>query len=330
MNTQNTGRIAAISMALFAIVMVFGSNVAFAANNGRPLNYTIQILDSAYAHASCKTNFTATYVGQIVALVPGMSNISSQVTILQQDTSQLQTYAQAGNTSGFDSYVIGTYDPQLKTISQDVKAGFKSNNITNSTRQTIRSDRASDLVVEENCSFSALKQFATARIGLYQYYIGQYSNQTKVISRFNISTANLTALLNNANATIILPLQNALQNSTNSSQLEAALNQYCLFNGCAGGISDHLAAHFVYSKVGIILGAVEQRNPNYNKTEAQAATSDLNNASATLQQVGTQKYQDGQSVTIWSNLRNAGREVRHMIDQFDATLTASKTPSSTT
>lgn len=295
---------ALILISSFALV----SAGVFAANS----IVTQAALNAAMAHVSCKTNFTAAFIGDLGAAAPQLANLSNYSSALSQDAVQLQAYASADNVTGFRSYVQGTYDPEMLTTRIDVAQRVLNAGLTRSVIVRLRQEWNTTYTAYQSCDFSALKLFADAKVAGYEQILAAYSSQDANLSSRGIDTANLTLIVQNANNAVVQPLQAAINGAKNASQLQAAINGYCLFDGCAGGVNGHVSAYMTWARAQAILGKLESLNKT-NATATAQVNADLGSSKAELGLVGTAAYAGSQETVVWSNLTAASALVKKMI-----------------
>ena len=117
-----------------------------------------------------------------------------------------------------------------------------------------------------------------------------------------------------ANSTIVLPFESAINDATNVSQLEAAVQRFCLFDGCPNGIDGHLAAHFDYDKLSAVVAKLQTYNLTRNQTtELNTAQGYLSAADSALAQAGISKYTT--SDNPWGDLENASSTLRQVLER---------------
>lgn len=308
--------IAAIALAFFAVAgfVPYTSGLNF-----KGINNNQSVLQAAFAQASCKSNFTVAYVDDAIGLVPSFSVMNSSLATLKQDTSQLDGYVSQDNASLYRSYLRGTFDPELTSITQQFKSVKKNATISNSTRHQLKADYNSTKAAESSCEFSAVKQYADLRISIFEAVVAQYQQLEQNITAKGVGGAGMSSTIQGAQNDVITPLQGAINSATNVSQLKTAVDSYCLFNGCdtasaSGAVDYHLAANFDYQKLSAILAYIQASGAYANQTaNITAAQGYLNNASTMLAQVGTSKYVPPQNATVWDNLGHAASTIRSVL-----------------
>jgi hypothetical protein len=203
------------------------------------------LLNYSYQNLLCKTDFTFGYATNVIAVTEN-GTINSQVTALETDTATAKADLYLGNASVYTNYVQNTYDPQLKLVGSDIHATISARglSLSQSNLTQLFSDYNKSKAAYLNCSSNTLKAFAQARINQYKWDISSAENKTAKLQAKGLNVSNLESLALSANTTIVVPLQNAVSASTNSSQIQAALQRYCLYDGCKNGTNFHFAAHY--------------------------------------------------------------------------------------
>jgi hypothetical protein len=110
----------------------------------------------------------------------------------------------------------------------------------------------------------------------------------------------------------------AVSSATNSSQLKAALQIYCQYNGCKSGINFHFAAQSTLVAEQAVLDKIKS-NPNSGQYSSQIgqAQTDLTNAQNTLNAVGTNIYQGTQQTDVWNALHDAHGIIKQLWSQLN-------------
>ena len=302
---------------ILSIAAVLGAGVAFAAGNPLSLinqQQSMLVLNAAYQYAGCKANFTETVLSDVVTDVPSLSNLTGQVTSVKTAYAELGTYASSGNVSGYTAYQKSIFDPSITSAAAALKSGFGSANLTSNEISTIRAQFSTQQTVLQNCYFGALKAYGNAKVSAYKQILaaadGVAANiSAKVNSSHVPGGINVTPLyqaVQAANTTAVVPLQTAISQATNASQLKAAIQGYCLFDGCQNGVNAHLDAHYVTALFNIGINKL-QTTPGivYSTSNLTIVKDDVANASTALGQAGTSPFTAQQNQTIWNNLRSA-------------------------
>lgn len=282
----------------------------------RPM-YNQTLLGFAEGQVNCKTNFTKSFESQIVQLIPNASSqLGPQIATLGQDTAQLQTYANSGEMSTFKGYVQGAYDSELMTINKMFVPAIMASKPTNATIHQLLSEYNATKASYESCSFSGIKADALQVVQIYQNQIAMYNQQIAGLSKYGVNTAQMSSDISGANATILVPLQNAINSAQNTSQIQSALQSYCLFDECSGGTNYHLAAKFSADKLTAILNLAETLNSTKNQqANLSQVQSNINSAKAMIQQAGSSEYTSSQETQIFSYLQQAGSQLKAILQK---------------
>jgi len=284
-----------------------GSSVALSARLNQ-LNGTL--LQTAFAQANCKVNFTVSYLDQAIQVIPNASTqLSGSISTLDQVSIQLQSYESGGSVSSYRAYVTGAFDPALSSIRSVFKTAVRSANPTPSQVQQLYRDYNSTISQYRQCEFSSLKQFALNKLSYYQTALSSYQQEAINLSAKGLQVGAMESDVSTANSTIVLPFSAAINSATNASQLEAAIRGYCLFDGCSGGLNGHLAAHFGYDKLSAVAAKLQTYNLTANQTaELNTARGYLSAADSALSQAGTSGYTA--ATDPWGDLHNASAALR--------------------
>jgi hypothetical protein len=295
-----------LTYAMIPVLAIAAAALAFA---GASVAVNQTILGYSYNFTNCKTNFTTSYLAQIsryTANSTRASALGAAESNLTQYSLELKSYAASGDVTSYRSYLAGTYDPELSRIRGLAVLALGAGNTTAaSTAQLITYYNGAKSQYEK-CAYSSLRQFATEKLNAYQQQLAQHEAQADNLSSKGVDVSVLRGDISAANSTVVVPFAAAISQSTNSTELQAAINKYCLFDGCPKGINAHLDAHFSSDLVTAIISKAQTFNLTANQSAAvSVAQGDLAKASSALQQAGTSAYTSGQEATIWSSLRSA-------------------------
>lgn len=99
-------------------------------------------------------------------------------------------------------------------------------------------------------------------------------------------------------------------------QIKAALDSFCLYNGCKTSENFHFAAASAIQvdQARLNVLAVKNSTTSYQALVNQAQL-DFGNAQTALNQVGSNKYQGTQSSDIWNDIK-AAADVIHQLQQI--------------
>ncbi len=267
------------------------------------------LLQSAFVNARCKTNFTTAYIGKVAATVPSLSSLGQYSTSLQGDTARLSILASAGNVTAYRSYVSGTFDPDLDRIAKNFSSSIRAANLSANVIAELRFNYNTTLASYKTCNMESAKEYALQKLNMFNNSIRNYQEQASDLSSKGLNVSSLNLLLQNAQSQIVSPFENAVNTATNTSQIYAAINTYCLFDGCKNGTSFHLAAHFSLQSLTLQLNYLET-DKNLSGSSLASANLDLNNASSILQTVGIKSYANGQGDNIFDNLSAASKAMQ--------------------
>ena len=290
-------------VALLGVVII--SSVGFAQSEDS------QSLSSAMAHATCKIDFTVLLINSTTSKVPSQV-LTDDSGKLSQDKMSLQTFVANNDVDGFRAYIHNTFDADLKKTRDDISDVRK--NLTNTTKQMLEQSYKTLRASFEGCSLDSLKKHGDSVVEKDNKILGRYQAKADNLKSRGIDTAGLNAIISDAKAQIVTPLQNAINNATNNSQVHSALKQYCLFDSCKNGINFHLGAKFEIEKLNEILVFAKINNTNTtvaNKiTEAQNY---LASAKSVLDSAGTSQLTAQQEQQIWGSIRSAEKDLKEVL-----------------
>lgn len=268
-------------------------------------------LASAMDVVVCRTDFTVGVLDSMIDRVPGASGLGDSVDELEEDTAQLQQYADAGDVDGFKTYLRGTYESHLRDAKQEVLEARRTANLSSDTRAELRADYDALRAEYDGCNFNGLKRAAQAKIDGYGRFLDRAEEKTNNLAGKGVETGGLLSLISDARSQIVAPLQSAVDAADNASEVKDAFGQYCLFNGCPDGTNFHFAAKFEIEKLDGILAVVgENATAAGLGADVDGIQADLDSAEAGLVSAGTDQFNDKQ---VWNGIRAASDGLRDLM-----------------
>ena len=274
------------------------------------------LLTGAYDLVECHTDFEVGVINSIDTAVP-QANLSSYADTLTSDTEQLKTYTDANDSESFKSFLRGTYEPDVRTANQaikDVRKNFHSWNVSIGTIKNLKDSYSSLKTSFDSCKVDSLKQAGNGKVTAYQTILSTHTERANKLSEKGIDASGMLSVISGAQATIVIPLQNAISSATTGKEIGDAVRGFCLANGCKDGLNYHFYAKFELAKLTAIL--------NYIKANATAAglgtqvtsvQTDLANAQSALDAVGTAKYDPTNEKAVWDNLKDAAKTTKEIM-----------------
>ena len=281
-------------------------------------------MNATLAQVTCQANYLTGYIGDAISVIP---NINS--TAISTDSSKIATDLQTVTTD-----VTNDNKTQFKTDLPTLRADFKSGRLdlnsavktstpTKTERSQLRSDMASLGTAERSCMFAAEQQSAQAKIASFQFAIQQEQTRSHKLYLRGFDTTQLNQTISQAQ-TNLGNLAAAISSATNSTQLKAALQSYCQYDGCKSGTNFHFAAQSALDAEQAALNAItSNQNSGQYSTQISQAQANLTNAQNTLSTVATGQYQGTQSTDVWTDLHDA----QGIINQIWHDLNGHKTSS---
>ncbi len=193
---------------------------------------------------------------------------------------------------------------QFRTIHSD---------LINVSTQIFLSRHLTTVLTQRYSDYSAI-------LANYSALVAKWSNTTDSLTNSTLNVSALTEVLNNANQTILMPIENAIV-SNNTQSMKLALQDYCLYDSCQANSSSvynfHLAAQFALNTVNArymqIQSLAQAKNvsvSNY-QTDYQSTQSELSSI--------LPNYDDAQTqAVLWSDIG----KVSH--DEFQIRLALNK------
>ena len=281
--------------------------------NAAKLQVIGQVLSTAGEAATCQTNLVSTVAGALSQLSSNTTDLQTQMTIVQQDNTRLQTYASAGNLTAFNKYLRETYNKDVSTLQHLWNAELRTSSLNASAMSALKQSFEAAKATSQSCELVALKAYADGKVADFNLTLDHYQNVSDALAGKGLDTSSLNAIVNNASAAIIMPLKNAIDGATNSSQVRNALDMYCMFNGCKNGVNYHLAARFDIQKLELIAEKLQSINSTaINQTAVAQGLSALSDAANALASVGTSAYTTATHDAVWDSIKAAVEDLKHI------------------
>lgn len=284
------------------------------------LPYLASAMEGSYAQdLSCRIDFNVAVMNSMISVSPAnsTSGLQSSVTTLTNDKSQLQNLTNTTDYKGFNQQ----YANDMKGVRQTVSLWRRSfgENLTLSNKGTLVSSYSAAETAFNQCRVGSLQQMGQNRITNYQKQISQFQNVSDRLASKGFDASSLNTLLQDAQTTIVQPLQSAISAANDSASMQQALESYCLFDGCTNGTNFHLEAKFDWTKYNIVYQDLQNNSAAFNLSTSMLsqAAQGLSNAQTTLSQVGTSAYQPTQSQTIESSLKSVAQALSSLIEEVN-------------
>ena len=186
----------------------------------------------------------------------------------------------------------------------------------NSTRASIDQTKASLQASVQEQKNQIYIEIGTQRLDNYNKVLSAENGQIANMSAKGYDVSGLQAVVSDAQANVVTPLQNAVDTG-NGTVIKAQLKAACLDNGMP--YSDHYAAKINLAR----LTAVDNKLlAMVNNTTIQGQLSDVNakltNVQGQLNTIGTNPYTGSQKDDVWNGLKAAAQELKTAISEINA------------
>ncbi len=278
-------------------------------------------LQSYADRAACNIDFHSKVISGTADRVPQAAALKDWAAKIARDESQLKNLAAAGDADAFHKFVKETLSSDLKAADsavRDERKNFKAYNTTEDTKEALKNDYKTGHDAFAACEKQGNIKVAQQRVNAYSRFLSQRQDELDKLAKRNITTTGVSAIIADAQTTIVKPLQDAV-GSADAEKATAALKQYCLFDGCRNGTNFHFSAKFEQARLAALLAQV--------KPEADAAglssqlakiQGSLDDSKSALRSVGTADYKSTQSNQVWSPLKSAAEALRKLRQDLNA------------
>ena len=301
--------------ALIACVMIVLPSAAFA-DSGPRSQYATQQLQVRLASMTCSNAYLDGYLGNVVTTINNSTttaSLSTDIAKTSTDFATLQSDVTASNTTQFQTDVK-TYNADSRTANLAAHAMLKTVH-SKTINAALKSETHQLRPTENSCLFAAKQQKANLKTEMYNHDLARAQNMTNKMAMRGADTTGINKVIGNATAQI-QEFELAVQNAQNGTQLKAALDSFCLYNGCKTPGNFHFAAATAIqvdqAKLNVL--AAKNNTASYQTLVGQAQA-DLDNANTALNQVGSNKYQGTQSSDVWNDIK-AAADLIHQLQQL--------------
>ncbi|HTX44578.1 MAG TPA: hypothetical protein VMC61_07575, partial [Methanocella sp.] len=120
MDIKKLGRPAAATLILLALALPLFTMSGLAENP-----YQQQILQARYDLVRARVNFVTGVLSDTSSLVANASDLNAHVDKLNRDLNALKGYVSSNDNNGFNSYLTGTIQPDVKAALEALKVDMK-------------------------------------------------------------------------------------------------------------------------------------------------------------------------------------------------------------
>lgn len=276
-----------------------------------------QNLQLQLASVTCTDTHATSYLNDVVSVINNATITSTMTTTdipkLNADFAALQADTNANSTAQFktDSQ---KYNSDQRTANLDAISAIRAAH-SKTVNSTLKSDNAQLQSAQKSCLFEAKQQKAQIQVQKFDKAMTHAQNLSNRLTKHGANTEGLNQTINTANNQI-QAFQTEVNNAHNSTQLQAALNSFCLYSGCKTANNFHFAANTAIqadqAKLNLLAG--KNSTSSFQALIGQAQT-DITNAQTALSQVGANPYQGMQSSTVWNDIK-AAADIIHQLQQM--------------
>jgi hypothetical protein len=315
---NNTKKILILTVAMLMIVVAiptFASTASAAAAGPNDQ----QILQARYDLVNAHIGFMTGVMGDIVSLVPQATNLQAPSDKLNSDMTTLQGFVSSADQSGFSNFVKNTVQPDVQSANDALKTDrqqYKSWNVTAATAEQMKTDYQNRKATYDAQVNSANLALGNAVLGGYNTVLQDHATLMSNMSSKGFDVSGMQAAQNEAQSSVISPLQDAL-GTQNGTTVRNALKSASLGNGAP--YSDHYYAKFDLAKLSSVSAKIATSTNNSSvQQQLNDVNTQLSSSSSTLGTVGTSPYAGSQQDQVWNPLKAASSELKTIIGELKA------------
>ncbi len=275
-------------------------------------------MDGWYKLIDCRVDMTKDVINDVVDNVPEAEYLKDHIETLETDLSNLGNMETAEE---FRAYVRDTYRPHQKEAFdaiRDARLKFREWNVSKEKFQSMKENAAKAIETFEDCKFEALKKIAESKIQKYDEVIEKAREHIDNFSEKHpeVDVSGMEQVVEDAENNFMKDFEKAVDDAENSEELTAAINGYCIGNGCKEGVNFHFYAKSAHAKLSAILDAIsEDAKEQGLGDEVDKAQSYLDAAGDALEKVGTSMYTEETASEVWDNLKDAADTIKEIVRQ---------------
>ncbi len=274
-----------------------------------------ELLDSSMDNVVCKADFMVAVLESVMENVNGTESLQDDVDALEDDVAALEAYSDSGDGLNFRQYLHGSFAPHMRTARLNIMSARMG--AGSAARQQMRADYESFRADYESCNLESLQRFSQAKLDSYEAVLERAQERADNLSAKGVDTGGLDSLIDDAREQIVEPLEDALSDAQNGTDIRDALGEYCLFNGCKEGTNFHFWLKFEAEKLDSLLAFIspdaEEAGLSDDVAEAQ---SHIDSAKDALDEVGASQYADGVEKDIIDDLREAAQAIKEILREL--------------
>jgi len=305
---------AALLFVMMLAIPAVAMNVSAASTS-----YDQQVLQARYDLVSARVSFATGVYTDTMALVTNASDLQAHVNKLNGDLPTLKGYASSGDRSGFNSYLTGTIQPDMKSgmaaLAADVKQ-FKAWGVNAATIQQLKADYQSRKNTFDQQTNAAIIELGNARLSYYNDVMSKDDQRISQLSAKGIDTSGMQSAKSDAMSNVVTPLQSAI-NSNNADAVKQQLHDRCLGNGQP--YSDHFFAKTDLAALQATSAKVAASTDNATiQQQLSDVNAKLSASQSTLGAVGTNPYTSDQQNQVWNNLKAASDGLKTILKELNS------------
>jgi hypothetical protein len=272
-----------------------------------------QGLEAAMENVQCRVQFTIAVMESQMELL-GDDDLQDDVDALEEDLEELQDLADSGDARGFSIYLRETHSGNMQDARQNALQQRNQGSMTMQVRKELRDAYSEAREDFDRCNNESLANFGEAKLEGYKTIVERLEERADNLSAKGLDTSGLEELIDDVEEQVIEPLEDALDDADTAEEVREALGDYCMFNGCKGGLNFHMAAKWHIEKLDQILELVEDDSEDAGLGDEWDTAKDyVSDADSALDSVGDGQYGGSEHDDVWDNIESASDELKDII-----------------
>lgn len=302
---------------IFAMAVLLIAAVAAPSFAAPASPYEQQVLQVRYDMVSARVGFTTGVMADVVSLVPQASDLGAHIEKLNADLATLNGYVTANDRQGFNGFVCGTIQPDMKAAHEALRTDrshFREWNVTVETRQQLKADYERRKAMFEAQIRACVLELGGIRVDYYNDVLARNDARVANLSDRGVDVSGMLNVKAGAQSNVIGPLQSAV-NAGDANATRDELRGKCLGNGAPYSFH-YWAKTDLEALKGITARIADNATRAGHGDDIASINTKLATVEGTLAVVGTSPYTEEQQEAIWDNLKAASEELRALLQEL--------------
>ncbi len=271
-------------------------------------------MQARYDHIACQVDFTKNTIDNVVGKVPdAATQLNQYKEDLTGELNALKGYLDSKDKEQFNSYVKSTLHQKMIDASKAVKDSLHGKNVTKDTRKAIQDQFSADRRAFAACNANTAKTFAQEKVQKMKDDLDEWDKKIDNLSARGINVDDMKKIVSDARSMAVDPVSNEVNGATTGDAIKAALQKYCLADGCKDGVNFHFFAKMDIARLNALVSYLEGTGKTLDQTALAQLKADIDAANSALASVGTSDYTEATRAAAWDSIKKASEDLRDLV-----------------